>query len=258
MMKKVTVILPIYEVKGRTCKCIDSILNQTEKDLEIICVCFDKSVEAEVYKLGYGDKIIIKVCDNLKAIFDSFNGKYITIMNSNDYILPNMYKEMLDLNKNYEADIIRTSFFEIKECNNIKDLNDYINHQNDSAHVIKGTFKIEDNPELLWGKSAMFTTLYRREFVKSNDIELDEVLRKEYDDDIVYSFHSLAMLYADKIIWNNNAYYCHYIDCKRNTNQKKEIEGLESYKKALIVLNKKFAGRDDILKVYYAQYLNII
>lgn len=257
-MKKITVILPIYEVKGRTCKCIDSVLKQTEKNVEVICICSNESVEEEVNKLGYDKKIIVKNAKAIKTILNIVSGIYITVINSNDYLLPNMYEKMLKLDENCQADIIKTSFYELTENDENKNLNDYLSHQNDSAQIIKGIFKIEDNPELLWGKSAMFSTLYRTEFIKANSIGLDEILCKKYDDDIIYSFNTLALLLSKKIIWDNNAYYCHYIDSIKKYDEQIEIEGLESYEKALIVVNKKFAGRENILKVYYAQYLNII
>lgn len=255
-MKKITVILPIYEVKGRTSKCLDSILKQ--KDVEILCICYDDMVEEQVNELDYDNKIVVKKVNNLKGIFEFVNGEYVTVVNSDDYLLPNMYEKILQLNKTGDVDIIKTSFFELKECEEMDNLSNYLNHQNDSAKIIEEPFKIEDNPELLWGKSAMFSTLYRTEFIRSNAIELDDTLCEKYDDNVIYSFNTLALLKAKKILWDNNAYYCHYINDIRENNAMMDTADLESYKKGLIVLNKKFIGKDKILKVYYAQYLNII
>ncbi|MFR6508871.1 MAG: hypothetical protein ACLUPF_05590 [Dorea sp.] len=66
--------------------------------------------------------------------------------------MPNMYEKILQLNKTGDVDIIKTSFFELKECEEMDNLSNYLNHQNDSAKIIEEPFKIEDNPELLWGK----------------------------------------------------------------------------------------------------------
>lgn len=258
-MKKVTVILPIYEVEGRTSKCIDSILAQTEKNIEILCACFNDSTYNDIRDY-YDDKKVSAIkLNNLENVLKYANGEYITIVNSNDYLLPNMYEEILKLSKNGKADIIKTSFYELKEGTEKNNLKDYISHQNDAAQIMEEAFTIEENPELLWGKSAMYSTIYRTEFIASKSIELDEVLTKEYKDDAIYSFNTLALLNADKIIWDNNAYYCHYIDEINIKNDVDvEISKLDSFKRGLDVINKKYSGKENILKVYYAQYLNII
>lgn len=258
-MKKVTVILPIYEVEGRTSKCIDSILAQTEKNIEILCVCFNDNAYNDISDCYNDKKVSIIKSNNLENVFKYVNGEYITVVNSNDYLLPNMYEEVLKLNKNGKVDIIKTSFYELKEGTEKNNLEDYISHQNDSAQIMEEAFTIEENPELLWGKSAMYSTIYRTEFIDSKSIELDEVLTKEYKDDAIYSFNTLALLNADKIIWDNNAYYCHYIDEINTKNDVDvEISKLDSFKRGLDVINKKYSGKENILKVYYAQYLNII
>lgn len=257
-MKKITVLLPVYEVTGRTCKCIDSILNQTEKGIEVICLCFNKFVEEQINKLEYGERITLREVETLENIFENVNGIYVTIVNSNDYLLPDMYKEVLNLDRSYGSDVIKTSFFELTEHDDVSTLDKYLSHQNDSAQTMEDAFKIEDNPELLWGKSAMFSTLYRTEFIRDNAIDLDEIVCKKYDDDVVYAFNTLALLYARKIIWNHNSHYCHYINNIETCDVKGEVIGLESYEKALAVINEKFANRDNVLKAYYAQLLKII
>lgn len=123
-MKKITVILPIYEVKGRTSKCLDSILKQ--KDVEILCICYDDMVEEQVNELDYDNKIVVKKVNNLKGIFEFVNGEYVTVVNSDDYLLPNMYEKILQLNKTGDVDIIKTSFFELKECEEMDNLSNYL------------------------------------------------------------------------------------------------------------------------------------
>ena len=80
-MKKITVLLPVYEVTGRTCKCIDSILNQTEKGIEVICLCFNKFVEEQINKLEYGERITLREVETLENIFENVNSIYVTIVN---------------------------------------------------------------------------------------------------------------------------------------------------------------------------------
>lgn len=51
---KITVIIPIYEVTGAACKCVDSVLKQDYPDFEIICA--DMSGDAYELIHEYMDK----------------------------------------------------------------------------------------------------------------------------------------------------------------------------------------------------------
>lgn len=101
-MPKVSVIVPIYKVEGYMNKCIDSILAQTLKDLEIILVddgspdsCGQRCDEYKEFDSRI--KVIHKpnggLSDARNAGLEIATGEYISFVDSDDYI----HKDMLEL-----------------------------------------------------------------------------------------------------------------------------------------------------------------
>ena len=112
-MTKVSVIVPVYNVEKYLKKCLDSLVNQTLKDIEIIVVN-DGSPDNS-------DKIIEKYAQkykNIKAytkenggLSDARNyglkkatGDYIAFVDSDDYVSKDMYKKMYEkaINGNFD------------------------------------------------------------------------------------------------------------------------------------------------------------
>lgn len=92
-MKKVSIIIPMHNSSEHIEECIDSVLNQTYKDIEIIVVD-DKSSDnsAEIVENKKNNRIkIIKLSENVGAArarnmgIDSATGEYICFLDSDDY-----------------------------------------------------------------------------------------------------------------------------------------------------------------------------
>ena len=114
-MVKISVIIPVYNVKKYLRDCLDSVVNQTIKDIEIICID-DGSTDGSLdilNKYSMNDKRFkILVHENLgpsvarnKGIKIA-SGKYITFVDSDDYLLNEDYLEKLyNACEKYNADI---------------------------------------------------------------------------------------------------------------------------------------------------------
>ena len=99
----VSVIVPAYNAEKTLNKCLDSLLNQTLKEIEII-VINDKSTDKTREILSsYKDNTKIVIIDNKKNLgpaasrnkgIDIAKGKYIGFVDSDDYADPKMYEEM--------------------------------------------------------------------------------------------------------------------------------------------------------------------
>ena len=113
-MDKVTIIIPVYNVEKYLREAIDSAINQTYKNLEIILVddgSTDKSGEIcdEYIKLDNRIKVIHKknggLSDARNAGLDSCTGKYIMFLDSDDFLEPdaveNMYNEIVEKDADY-------------------------------------------------------------------------------------------------------------------------------------------------------------
>lgn len=110
----VSVIVPVYKVEPYLCKCVDSILAQTYQNLEIILVD-DGSPDAcgaicdEYAKQDSRITVIHKpnggLSDARNAGLDVMTGKYVAFVDSDDWIMPRMYETLLQMLKQFQADI---------------------------------------------------------------------------------------------------------------------------------------------------------
>ena len=114
MDKKISVIVPIYNVEKYLRQCIDSIINQTYKNLEIILVN-DGSPDncgqiCDEYS-KYDERIIVihkkngGLSDARNAGLDASTGEYISFIDSDDWIDTNMFEIMMNLMEINKADI---------------------------------------------------------------------------------------------------------------------------------------------------------
>lgn len=114
MNELVSVIVPVYNVEKYIKKCLNSIINQTYKNLEIILVD-DGSPDNcpqicdEYAKKDSRIKVIHKanggLSDARNAGVAASTGEYIGFVDSDDYIEPNMYERLYELINENNADI---------------------------------------------------------------------------------------------------------------------------------------------------------
>ena len=143
-MVKVSIIVPIYNVEKYIDKCIQSLLNQTLEEIEIILVndgSTDKSKKrCEYYKNKYPKKIKYYEKENgglssarnegLKHI----TGKYIAFLDSDDYVENVMYEKLYNKAVKDNADIVECNF--IWEYSN-GGKEDILKHYKNKKDIIK-------------------------------------------------------------------------------------------------------------------------
>lgn len=110
----ISVIVPIYNVELYLRKCVDSILNQTHRNLEIILVD-DGSPDKcgvicdEYAKMDKRVKVIHKpnggLSDARNAGLEIMTGDYVGFVDSDDWIEPDMYTKLLELLQRFHADM---------------------------------------------------------------------------------------------------------------------------------------------------------
>ena len=131
-MPKVSIIVPIYNVEMYIEKCLETLVNQTLKDIEIILVndgSKDGSAEiAKKYLKKYPEKIVYLEKEN-GGLSDSRNyglpyakGEYIAFLDSDDYVEENMYEEMYELAKKEDSDMVECNFYWSYPRKNKKDI----------------------------------------------------------------------------------------------------------------------------------------
>lgn len=152
-MKKISVVIPVYNVEKYLSECLDSVINQTYKDLQIILVD-DGSTDfsgkiCDVYA-EKDNRIIVVHQKNAGAGaakntgLKLIDGDYFSIIDSDDYIELDMYEKMVNSLEKYNADIVQCLFRNV-----------YVNDSFDRKYKIKGNY-----PKVLTSKSFLKEYLY--------------------------------------------------------------------------------------------------
>lgn len=208
---KVSIIIPVYGVEKYLRQCLDSVINQTLQDIEIILIddggkdncpqiideyaAKDNRIKA-IHKPngGYGHS-----CN--RGLTEA-TGEYIGIVEPDDYIDKNMYKALYNLAITDDADIVKSSFCKNYDCEERKEIvKVYWNKHND---IPSGSFKIEEYPDFLYFHPSIWSCIYKREFLNSNNIRFVEAPGAGWTDN---PFQVQTMCLAKKIIFTDNAYY---------------------------------------------------
>ena len=116
MQDLISIIIPVYNVEKYLRQCLDSIVNQTYTNLEIICIN-DKSTDnsAEILEEFLQKDERIKVINNKENVgsaisrnygLDIAAGKYIAFVDSDDYIDEKYIESMLNKMKQVNCDIV--------------------------------------------------------------------------------------------------------------------------------------------------------
>ena len=131
-MAKISVLIPVYNVELYLSECLDSVVNQTEHDLEIICIddaSTDKSVNILQQYALYDDRIRVFKHSENKGLFQTrkdavevANGKYIMFLDSDDYLSLNACECLYQQMENSYVDFIQFGTEVLSGDNTSKDM----------------------------------------------------------------------------------------------------------------------------------------
>ena len=195
---KVSIIVPIYNVQERLRKCINSLINQTLKDIEIILVD-DKSPDK-----------CPEICDEYarNSGIEVATGEYLAFVDGDDYVDLNFYEKLYDNNEG--ADIIYGSTkYEINGKtiynNNILSKNRFENQEiipeilyNIIGHV---------NKNIAIGFTAC-KSLYKREIFDKYNIRFFSE-RKFISEDLIFNIDYIPKCKLIKFVENTYYHYCY-------------------------------------------------
>ncbi len=241
MIPKLSIIVPVYNTESYLYKCIDSIINQQFKDLEIILVNDGSSDNSG------------KICDEYAEIdnrirvlhiknqgvsnarnrgIELARGDYIGFIDSDDWIDEDMYSNMLNNLTTYNADIIMCG---------------HVIYDGKNEHYIgfpwkqNSVFKLEeihktvipsflapmdiygDKQQIVMG--SVCKCLFKQDIIRQNEILFDTQIK--YTEDTVFILQSLSK--AEKVVFINTPYYHYRRDRENKTSTtQKYIENVYS------------------------------
>lgn len=239
---KISVIIPVYNSSTYLRKCLDSVVNQTLKDVEIIIIndgsTDDSKNIIEEYSCKY--KNIIFIDQENKGIGKTRNigikkatGEYITFVDSDDYIKENMLEEYYKYAKKHNFDLVIGSY--IKKINNKE-----IIFENNKFK----TGNVKTTPQILYLiEYGPWAKLYKREMLINNNIYFDE--KRKYED---MPFVSKALLKSKLIGQIIEPYYYYIIhnNSETTTMDKRVFDILDILKEIKDYYKREYYLRDEL------------
>ena len=192
----ISIIVPIYNVEKYLKYCLDGILKQSYKNLEIILVD-DGSTDRcgqicdEYAMIDERIKVIHKpnagLADARNTGLKYAIGNYIGFIDSDDYIYPSFYEELFALIKKYNADIAECEFKRINESN-IENCKEILNNENEKRIIVEKEENNTEALELLYGprlqpyikKVVVWNKLYKKDLLDNVSFPVGKLHEDEY------------------------------------------------------------------------------
>lgn len=210
-----SVIVPVYNTADYLTKCLDSIINQSLKDIEVLIVNDQSTDGSETLMHHYAQKHSAIRCfsTETKSLaggsrnlgLQNAKGKYVGFVDSDDWIDSNMYNKMVGILEKSQADIAICGV--AKEYDSPFDV--YYKYTYEIENIIEGSFAFDlltrrFNQDISISPITC-NKVYRLSFLKQ--YELSFLVNNFNEDD---AFNYLCFLNAKKVGIVPDAYYHYY------------------------------------------------
>ena len=264
---KVSLIVPVYNVEEYLSKCIDSLVKQTLKDIEIILIDDGgkDSCPQIIDEYAAQDSRIIAIHKEnggygsaINKGLDIATGEYIGIVESDDYIEPDMYEKLYIQAKKYKANVCKASFYSYNS--NLSTENQNIKWCHENIQEIEHfptdkPFKIFEYPKLIMFHPSIWANIYERDFLSKNKIRVNNSRSASYQD---FPFMVEIMCKAERITVVHDYLYHWRIESNQDSSTRRNDSRLlimpeqcEIVKKILIAENLLEQLKEEIYKHFY-------
>lgn len=207
MKPKVSVIVPVYNGEKHLNQCIESIVNQTLKEIEIILIDDGSSdgsveilrewqkkdsrihvIENENHGTGYTINVGIKLA----------RGEYIAEVDCDDFIDLDMYEHLYSISEG--ADVVRGGYYS------------YFEGKSDLPYSLVETKSVFCPVKLNWQQRylvfgfqpSFWAGIYKTEFIKKNKLYWNETEGASFQDtSIIFKINALCK----KMVWSERSFY---------------------------------------------------
>ena len=256
-MKKVSIIIPIYNSEEYLKRCIDSVINQTYKNLEIILID-DGSTDlsgkmCDTY--SNNDSRIKVIHKKNSGVSDTRNqgikiatGTYFLFIDSDDWLENNMVETLVKYKEKNKCDIVRCNYY--KNCSDGSEIK-CISHPNYTSNpnmnqILKDVYSNNNFPAFFW--TMLIDSEYKKEIVFDSKIAMME------DTDCLAKLvkKTQSIYFCDEYL------YHYYVNTESASRSDKNL--IRNYEN-LLILNDKYHRREnniEILECIDITHANII
>lgn len=211
--KKISVIIPVYNNAKEIVRCLDSVLAQDYENLEVICINDGSTDESLTFLHMYAAKdrrvMVFSQANQGASVarnkgLEAATGEYISFVDADDYIDQGLYRYFAD---NLQEDV------EIFMFNGIAN-GAYFFTEKNFYHEFQENEVInyKEFYGLFYGNSSVCNKIFKRDFLKRNDLKF---LPKNSFEDVDFWFRSLIA--AQKVQVSLKAWYYYMFDNDHST-----------------------------------------
>ena len=234
---KLSIIVPVYGVEKYIDKCLNSLVKQSLKEIEIIVVndgTKDNSQKIiDKYVKKYPDKIKSYIKENggqgsaRNYGLKKASGEYIGYVDSDDFVEKDMYKKLYNKAKENNYDIVVCGNYNVSEDYQNKNIDAFINNYN------------TDLENIFFGKMAVWNKIYKRDILIKNKLEFKE---KVWYEDLAFTLK--AIMNSNTFAFIDEPLYDYLIregSIMNNSNVQRNLEILDAFNDILSYIkhNKK-------------------
>lgn len=211
----VSVVIPVYNTATYLAECLDSVLAQTHRNIEVIVVndgSTDGSLEImrdyerRDSRLRVIDKPNGGYGHSVNRGLSEARGEYLSIIEPDDLIDARMFEELLSVSghgTSDAADIIKGSYWEYFAPQGSDPWVEMPNLMNCMPKEPM-KFKLSEHWEVLYHHPSIWSALYRRDFIEKKGIRMIEPKGAGWADN---PFFFETLLQADTLVWVPKPYY---------------------------------------------------
>jgi len=265
MFPKVSIIMSAYNTQEYIGKAIESTLEQTIKNIEIIIVD-DASIDETLnIAKSFSDKRI-KVISNsenrgqsysLNRAISEAKGEWIAVLDSDDWFAPYRLEKLLSIAVDKNADMIADNIYFIRNGENLpwSTLIGQSKIKINNIQVIDPVFYVKNDVPGLWGLPLGLTKpIFKREFLAKHSIKNNEEVLMGQD----FWFYLTCLAHGANFIFVPEAYY-YYRSRPGSLVTNKQATRLNEYCKATnYFLNQDFIIQNPPLANALKKRLNIL
>lgn len=236
-MVKVSVVIPIYNVENYLEDCLDSIVNQTLKDIEIICIndgSTDNSLDIINRYAENDDRMIVISQENgghavaTNMGMGMAKGKYLYLMDSDDIVELNTLEDTYNLAEEKNLDFVIFKAINYNDPENRYYETEVYSMSNLLKAVGNNVFNYKDIPEnVLFNMSVTpWSKLYNREFVERIGAKFPEGL--VFEDNV---FFWQVLFNADRIYFHDEFLFTRrwYSTSSTTAGDKRFLDSIQVY-----------------------------
>ena len=217
-MPKVSIIIPVYNVEPYLRTALDSVVRQTLKDIEIICVNDGSKDGCPGILREYAEKderIVLIDQENggygkaMNAGLDRVTGEYTGILEPDDYVALTMYEDLYRKAKEYDLDLVKADFLRFytneKEETETRLYSHLCENREEYDYDPYNTvFRPRDRKDSFFYTINTWTGIYRTSFLREHGIRHNETPGAAFQDN---GFWFQTFLYAQRAMILDKPYY---------------------------------------------------